>query len=64
MWNCKANLYEMYTFLVDRWDERDCETYVSWKKDFVKILKEWDKLYVKHIKTTYIEMNKIHMQAM
>jgi len=63
-WNCKGNLYEQYTFLVDRYDERDAETYTSWKKEYVKLLKEWDKLYVKHVKNTYPDMNKIHMQAM
>jgi len=40
------------------------ETYISWKKDLIKLLKEWDKLYMKHMKTTYIEMNTIHMAAM
>lgn len=64
MWNCKANLYEMYNFLHDTYDDRDSDTYLTWKKDLVKILKEWDKLYVKHVKSTYPEMNKIHMQAM
>ena len=27
-------------------------------------MKEWDKLYVKHIKSGYVEMNQIHMTAM
>lgn len=27
-------------------------------------MKEWDKWYMKHIKSGYIEMNKIHMTAM
>jgi hypothetical protein len=28
------------------------------------MLKEWDKLYIKHIKSGFIEMNNIHMAAM
>lgn len=40
------------------------ETYISWKKDLIKMLKEWDKLYMKHTKSGYVEMNNIHMSAM
>lgn len=40
------------------------ETYIRWKKDLVDHLKEWDKLYMKHIKSGYIEMNVIHTAAM
>jgi hypothetical protein len=40
------------------------DTYISWKKDLIKLLKEWDKLYMKHIKSGYLEMNVIHMSAM
>lgn len=44
----------------------DCtfENYTGWKKDLVKKCKEWDKLYVKHIKQTYPEMSEIHASAM
>jgi hypothetical protein len=28
------------------------------------MLKEWDKLYLKHIKSGFVEMNAIHMNAM
>ena len=45
-------------------DQCTFETYTSWKKDFVKKLKEWDKMYVKHIKSAYGDMNTIHMTAM
>jgi hypothetical protein len=46
--------------------EMECthETYTSWKKDLIKKCKEWDKLYVKHIKSTYPEMAQIHATAM
>ena len=33
------------------------ETYISWKKELIKMLKEFDKMYLKHIKNGYIEMN-------
>lgn len=36
----------------------------SWKKDLIKLLKEFDKLYMTHIKTSHIEMNNIHVSAM
>lgn len=40
------------------------ESFTSWKKELIKKLKEFDKLYVKHVKSGYIEMNNIHMTAM
>ena len=40
------------------------ETYQSWRKDLIKLLKEFDKLYTTHIKSGYPEMNAIHMNAM
>ena len=44
--------------------ELDPETMVSWKKELIKFCKEWDKLYVKHAKSVYPEINAIHMAAM
>jgi len=41
----------------------NAETYTTWRKDLIKLLKEFDKLYVKHIKSGYVEMNAIHMAA-
>lgn len=40
------------------------ETYISWKKDLIKELKEFDAMYMKHLKQGYPEMNAIHMAAM
>jgi hypothetical protein len=40
------------------------DSYTTWKKDLVKMLKEFDKLYTKHIKSGYVEMNVIHQSAM
>ena len=40
------------------------DSYTSWKKELVKFLKDFDKLYVKHIKSGYVEMIAIHTKAM
>jgi len=39
------------------------ETYVAWRKETVKLLKEWDKMYIKHEKTTNKEIAAIHAEA-
>jgi len=66
MWNSKGALNEIYMKLdsgtMDM--DRTFETFTSWKKDFIKILKEWDKAYVKHAKSIYPEMSAIHASAM
>lgn len=66
IWNCKSKIVEIYNYVDPGMMEMQLthETYVSWKKDLIKLLKEWDKLYVKHIKSGYVEMNGIHMAAM
>jgi uncharacterized coiled-coil protein SlyX len=66
IWNCKQNLIDIYnavdpgmadiTFNVD--------SYQTGKKDLIKMLKEFDKNYTKHIKSGYVEMNAIHTAAM
>ena len=40
------------------------DNYISWRKDLIKLLKDWDRLYLKHIKSGYIEMSAIHSKAM
>ena len=66
MWNCKEACVGIYNMLESGTMDMECtfETYTAWKKDLLKACKEWDKLYVKHIKAIYPEMNGIHMQAM
>ena len=66
MFNCKSAIVEVYNFLLPDSVEmnRTFENYTTWKKDLVKILKEWDKVYVKHIKTSYPEMSANHAKAM
>jgi len=65
-WNCKECLVEIYDFMDPQRMEGECnfESYTSWKKDLMKMLKEWDKMYTKHAKSIYPEMNKIHTDAM
>lgn len=38
------------------------DTFTTWRKDLIKLLKEWDKVYVKHIKAAYPEMSKHHSE--
>ena len=39
------------------------DNYVAWRKESVKLLKEWDKMYVKHEKTTNKELGAIQADA-
>ena len=66
MWNCKSKLVEIYNTLDPSMMEMQVtsDSYNTWKKDLVKMLKEFDKLYTKHIKSGFVEMNAIHTQAM
>ena len=66
MFNCKEALVDIYNILDPEQMQLDCtyENYTGWKKDLFKKCKEWDKLYVKHIKSTYPEMANIHATAM
>jgi len=64
MSNCSSKIVDVYNYIVEQYDMREASNYNSWKKDFVKHLKEWDKCYVKHAKSTWPEMNSIHMTCM
>lgn len=66
LWNCKGKIEEIFRTLDPGMMEMQLthETYVSWKKELIKMLKEWDKLYMKHIKSGYVEMNTLHMSCM
>lgn len=66
IWNCKSKIVEIFNYLDPGMMEMQLthETYISWKKELIKMLKEFDKMYLKHIKNGYIEMNNIHMTAM
>jgi len=39
------------------------DSYISWRKDTVKTLKEWDKMYVNHEKKTNKELGAIQAEA-
>ena len=41
----------------------DQDNYQSWKKELVKSLKDWDKMYVKHAKAINPEVVTIQMHA-
>jgi hypothetical protein len=66
MWGCKEAIVQIFNDLDDGQMEMNCtfETYTGWKKDLIKNLKEWDKVYVKHIKAAYPEMSANHAKAM
>jgi len=66
LWNCKSKIVEIYIYLDDGMMQMQLnqDSYVSWKKELIKHLKEWDKLYTKHIKSGYVEMNAIHTSGM
>ncbi len=66
IWNCKEKLVEIFNvFENDALEMNLDETkYQTWRKELIKLLKEFDKLYVKHIKSGYILQNEIHMSAM
>lgn len=66
IWNCKQRIVDIFNYLDPSMMEMQLthETYISWKKELIKMLKEWDRIYLKHIKSGYIEMNNIHMNAM
>lgn len=68
IWNCKEAMCNIYNYCDPETIEmnRDFSNYVGWKKDLVKLFKEWDKIYAKHSssKGTYKEMNEVHVKAM
>ena len=65
-WNCKSGIYDIQAVCEDSRMSMELtyETFTQWKKDLIKLCKEWDKLYVKHSKAIYPEINTIHMAAM
>ena len=50
IWNCKEAIVDIFNYLDPEMldTSRDCQNYLAWKKDLVKKLKEWDKVYAKH----------------
>ncbi len=65
LWNCKQAIYEIVNEIdLGRMDMLEQTNYLSWRKELVSKLKDYDKLYLKHIKGGHVEMNTIHMTAM
>ena len=66
IWNCKQQIFDIYSYVEpDMMNmQLNADTYTSWKKELIKYLKDFDKLYVKHIKSGYVEMSAIHNSAM
>lgn len=64
MGNCKDSIFSIYNKVYEEADSRDHNNYLTWKKELVKLLKEWDKLYVNHAKKVWPEMSAIHAKAM
>ncbi len=66
IWNCKTAINEIYVALDPSMFDMSItvENYISFKKELIQKLKAFDKLYTKHMKSAYIEMNNIHTQAM
>lgn len=61
-------LVEIYNYCDPGRSETECDytTYIQWKKELIKMCKEFDKYYVKHSskKGAYEEINNIHVSAM
>ena len=59
-------LVDIYNYLDPQTMEVDLDfnTYGTWRKELIKKFKEWDKMYLKHIKAVYPEMSGIHKAAM
>lgn len=59
--NCKQHLCGIWQVHFDHGNVEgiSADTYVAWKKEAIKLLKEWDKMYVKHEKTTNKELGEI-----
>lgn len=66
IWNCKTAINDIYIALDPSMFDMNItvENYLPWKKELVAKLKAFDKLYTKHMKAGYIEMNAIHTTAM
>ena len=62
----KGALVDVYNYVDTEIMELECtfETYNTWKKELLKVLKTWDAAYCKHMKAPHPEMQKVHEAAM
>ena len=65
-WNCRLYLTATIWPKLDREQLEDLNaiTYKVYKADVVKILKEWDKRYMKHMKSTNLELGSHQKECM
>lgn len=63
--NCKLKICQEFPMTLghDLIDNLEVDNYVGWRKDCVKLLKEWDKIYLKHQKTANPDIVNIHNAA-
>ena len=67
LWTCKSKIVEIYNTLDAGMMDMQCskDNWQQWRKDLVKLLKEWDSNYIKHIKGCHKEMKEtVHDKAM
>jgi hypothetical protein len=66
VFSCKEAICEVFNYLDPERMENECkdDNYKAWEKELKRLLKEWDKCYVKHQKSFYPELVVIHQAAM
>ena len=62
--DCKEKFLNIIFHIEQQFDELDADTFPSWKKELINKLKEFEKRYVKHARTTNPALAKIHTEAM
>ena len=52
MWGSREALVFIYDYIDPQRMEMELsfETYTSWRKDLIKACKDWDRIYLKHVK--------------
>jgi hypothetical protein len=63
--NCKEKMCALWqlTFDPSNVEGLAVDTYITWRKDTIKALKDWDKMYVNHEKKTNKELGSIQAEA-
>ena len=64
-WNCRCYLVLNLWAKLDReaLDDMNASNYKAYKTDVVKMMKEWDKRYMKHGKTTNVGLGNIQKEV-
>lgn len=63
--NCKQHMCQIWQLQFDPSNVEGLavDSYIAWRKDAVKVLKEWDKMYINHEKKTNKELGAIQAEA-